>query len=269
VLFVSGAPAAEQAMGASVAPVRQAQVLDIKGTGVAAPVGLAYAAPSGTFYVLGPPSSASASTSTDVVMLRRLESASDSSRVGSSRIEAAIQDPINTAFDARRSRMLFIGHAGELLEVPVGADGGLDTVAPKRHDATLLGVETPRGMAVDPASGVLFIADANVPRIVRVEPQSDGSFDKAVTSEVDLGPSGIRAVTGLAFDPSTGHLQLRGGENMYELTTAGEVVAVRNLAGLDLADPEGMVIAPSTDQTDEPSTTSVYVADSGGGATPA
>ncbi len=48
------------------------------------------------------------------------------------------------------------------------------------------------GMAVDPASGVVFIADANVPRIVRVEPQSDGSFDKAVTSELDLGPSGIR-----------------------------------------------------------------------------
>ena len=44
---------------------------------------------------------------------------------------------------------------------------------------------------------------------------------------------------------------------------------MRNLAGLDLADPEGMVIAPSTDQTDEPSTTSVYVADSGGGATQA
>ncbi len=44
---------------------------------------------------------------------------------------------------------------------------------------------------------------------------------------------------------------------------------MRNLAGLDLANPEGMVIAPSTDQTDEPSTTSVYVADSGGGATQA
>ena len=124
-------------------------------------------------------------------------------------------------------------------------------------------------MAVDPASGVVFIADANLPRIVRVEPQSDGGFDKALTSELDLGPSGIRDVTGLAFDPSTGHLQLRGGENLYELTTAGEVVAVRNLAGLDLADPEGMVIAPSTDQTDHPSTTSVYVADSGGGATQA
>ena len=64
-----------------------------------------------------------------------------------------------------------------------------------------------------------------------------------------------------------GHLQLRGGENLYALTTAGEVVAVRNLAGLDLADPEEMVIAPSTDQTDEPSTTSVDGADSGGGAT--
>jgi uncharacterized protein YjiK len=269
VFFVSGAPAAEQAVRASVAPVRQAQVLDVEGTGVTAPLGLAFAARSETFYVLGAPSSGSASAGTDVVMLTSLESASASSRLGSSHIATAIQDPINIAFDAYRSRMLFMSNAGELLEAPVGADGQLGTVEPKRHDAALFGPDAPNGMAVDPASGVVFIADANVPRIVRVEPQSGGSFDNAMTSELDLGPSGIGGVTGLAFDPSTGHLQLRDGESLYELTTAGEVVAVRDLAGLDLATPEGMVIAPSTDQTDDPSTTSVYVADSGGGATQA
>ncbi len=256
-------------MRANVAPVRQAQVLDIEGTGVAAPVGLAFAARSQTFYVLGAPSSGSASAVTDVVTLTPLESASVSSRVGSSHTAPAIQDPINIAFDAHRSRMLFMGHAGELLEVPVRADGRLDTVEPKRHDAALFGLEAPNGMAVDPASGVVFIGDANVPRIVRVEPQSGQGFDNAATSELDLGSSGIGGVTGLAFDPSTGHLQLRDGESLYELTTAGEVVAVRDLAGLDLVTPEGMVIAPSTDQTDDPSTTSVYVADSGGGATQA
>ena len=186
VFFASGAPAAKHAVSTSVTPVRQAYVLDIEETGVAAPVGLAFATRGKTFYVLSAPSSGSASPGTDVVMLMRSRSASVSSRAVSSHIAAAIQDPINIAFDARRSRMLFMGQAGGLLEAPVGANGKLDTAKPRRHDAALFGLETPRGMAVDPASGVVFIADANVPRIVRVEPQSDGNFDKAVTSELEF-----------------------------------------------------------------------------------
>jgi uncharacterized protein YjiK len=265
--FVAGATAAERAAKASEAPIRPAQVLDIERTGVPAPVGIAYAADSGALYVVDG-SLGRGSAETDVVTLKPApRSASD--RTGSSRIAAALQDPINMAYDARRSRLLFLGDARQLLEVPVGGSGELDPARLSRHDAGRLGFSSPQGMAVDPASGVVFIVDADVPRIVRVEPQADGGFDEAATSDLDLRPSGIGDVRGLAFDPSTGHLQLRGGESLYELTTAGEVVAVRDLAGFDLVRPEGMVIAPSGDQTDEPSATSVYVADRGGGATQA
>jgi uncharacterized protein YjiK len=247
-------------------PVVQAQILDIDRTGVPAPAGLAFAAPSETFYVVE--ASVRGSTSeTDVVKLKPSKTTSDSARAGSSRIAAAVQDPINIAFDARRSRLLFLGQASELLELPVGADGELAAAALSRHDAARFGLTSPRGVTVDPTSGVVFVVDADVPRIVRIEPQTDGGFNEATTSQIDLRPSGVADVRGLAFDPSTGHLQLRGGDSLYELTTAGEVVAVRDLAGFDLVNPEGMVIAPSGDQTDETSTTSVYVADSGGGAT--
>ena len=119
-------------------------------------------------------------------------------------------------------------------------------------------------MAVDPTSGVVFVLDADTSRILRVEPRADGSLDAATVSTVDLRSLGTRDARGLAFDASTGHLHLRRGQALHELTTAGEVVATRDLSGVGLASPEGMVIAPSSDQTDAPDETSVYMADSGG-----
>ena len=51
---------------------------------------------------------------------------------------------------------------------------------------------------------------------------------------------------------------------LYELTTAGALVGSFDLSGADLANPQGMVVAPSADQTDDPGATSLYVADGGG-----
>ncbi|HEU5264110.1 MAG TPA: hypothetical protein VFU34_05695, partial [Gaiellaceae bacterium] len=236
---------------------------------MATPVGLAYVPGTRTFYAVGTqPVSGSASAGTSGIEVTSFKPASESSGVRSSHVAAAIVDPVNTAFDVRHKRLLLLGHAGELIEIPMRANGELSAATPKSHDIARFGLESPRGITVDPTSGVVFIVDANVPRIVRVEPQSNGSFDKAVTYELDLASHGIRDVNGLAMNPSTGHLQLRGGKNLYELTTAGAVVAVRDLTDIDLANPAGMVIAPSTDRTDAPSTTSVYGADSGTASTP-
>ncbi|HSF61226.1 MAG TPA: SdiA-regulated domain-containing protein, partial [Gaiellaceae bacterium] len=133
----------------------------------------------------------------------------------------------------------------------------------QRRDALRLDVRNPQGLAVDPESGVVYVLDTDAPRLVRVEPGADGDLDTAVTSEIDLGPSGVADVRGLAFDPSSGHLHLRSGQSLVELTTAAEVVATRDLSGLELGTPEGMAVAPSGDLTDESAQMSVYVADSG------
>jgi hypothetical protein len=120
-------------------------------------------------------------------------------------------------------------------------------------------------MALDAASGVLYILDAVDPRLMRVEPGADGSFEGAVVSAIELGSSDIVSPRGLAFDPSTGHLHVvvPAGQKLYELNQSGEVVATRDLTELGLKDPQGMVFAPSGDQTDAPSQVSLFLADSG------
>jgi uncharacterized protein YjiK len=254
--FISGASAAldAQAQVAS-GPVREAQVLSEEKTGVSSPVGLAFSSTSNAFYVVG--AQPGALPETDVVKLTLRD------RVGSTRLAAAVQDPINMAFDARRNRLLLLGQASELFEVQAGGGGDLDPATLSRRDIARFGLSNPQGMAVDPASGTVFILDAALPRIVRVELDPAGGFDAAVTSEIDLRPAGLRDVRGLALDPSSGHLYLGSGRTLVELATDGVVVASRDLSGFALSKSEGLVFAPSGDQTDDPSQLSLFLADSG------
>jgi len=263
VLFAVRAAAApdevRSASGAAV--VRQAQVLDVERMGVTSPAGLAFSSAGDSFYVV---EANPGKASTEIVALEPFELSPSADRVGAARIAAAVEDPVNVAFDTRHSRLLLVDKADRLLEVRANTDGTLNPRSLVRHDALRLDLRDPQGMAVDPASGVVFVLDADTSRILRVEPRADGSLDAATVSTVDLRSLRTSGARGLAFDASTGHLHLRRGQALHELTTAGEVVATRDLSGVGLVSPEGMVIAPSSDQTDAADETSVYMADSGG-----
>jgi uncharacterized protein YjiK len=263
VLFTSGGTAAvgAQAQPPNVLPVREAQVLSQERTGVSSPVGLAFSPGTSAFYVVGAQRDARAET--DVAKLTPFSLSPVSDRSGSATIAAALADPINIAFDATHNRLLLLGHASELLEVRATGGGDLDPQTLRRRDAARFGLKGPQGMAVDPSSGTVFILAAAQPRIVRIEPASDGSFEAATISEIDLQPASVGGARGLAFDPSTGHLHVGSGQQLIELTQAGEVIATRDLSSVALTRPQGMVFAPSGDLTDAPSQLSLYVADSG------
>jgi uncharacterized protein YjiK len=241
--------------------VRQAQVLEAERTGLAAPAGLAFSSSSGAFYVTeaGP-----AVAETEVVRLNPFRFSPQSDRAGQARIQAAVRDPINLAFDPRGSRLLLLDQADRLLEVRLDANGDLDPRTLVRRDALRLELPDPQGMSVDPATGMVFILDAAQPRLVRVVPAADGSFEQATVSEIDLRASGLSSPRGLAFDPASGHLQVGGGGKLSELSASGELLAVRDLSEFVLASPQGMSFAPSGDQTDDPAQLSLYLADAGG-----
>ena len=52
-------------------------------------------------------------------------------------------------------------------------------------------------------------------------------------------------------------------QKLYELTQSGQVVTTRDLVPFGLQSPQAMVFAPSGDQTDDPSQTDLFLADSG------
>jgi DNA-binding beta-propeller fold protein YncE len=216
VVSAAAAPEASRQQARS-GTARQAQVLEHDRTGVDAPVGLAFSPSSRSLYVIGS-RSGGGPAETDVVRLAPFELSPLSDRAGEARIAAALKDPVNVVFDARHARLLLLDSADRLLEVRSDVSGDLDPRTLVRRDALRLDLRDPQGMALDPASGAVYVLDASQPRLVRIEPGADGSFDAATVSDVDLRPSGVSAARGLAFDPATGHLHLGSGQGLVELT---------------------------------------------------
>jgi hypothetical protein len=242
------------------APIWQMRVLEADKTGLHNPAGLAFSSRANAFHVLQAPGQ-SPPAAADSIRLT-----SSGKQAGSARIAAQIKNPINVAFDDSYQRLLILQFpANHLLEVREKPDGSLDPGSLISHAASRFGLQDPQGLAIDPGSGTLFILDAVGPRILRIEPGPDGSFEAAVFSEVNLKASGLDSPRGLAFDPATSHLFLvtPAEQKLYELTRSGQLVATRDLSEFHVGNPQGMVFAPSGDQTDDPTQLSLYLADSG------
>jgi len=258
--FLEGSPPTRAQVNAAF--IRLVRAMEANQTGLSNPAGLAFSPKTNAFFVLeargqGQPPP----FDTNIFKLT-----SYSEQIGSVRIAAELPDPINIAFDPHAGRLLlYRASANQLLAIQENQGGNLDPATLTRYDARRFGLQTPQGMTVDPASGLTFFLDTTGPRIVRIEPEPDGSFDQAVISSVNLPSAELMDVRGLAFDPTTGHLHLvsLANQKLYELTQTGQVVDSRDLTGFRVINPQGVVFAPSGDQTDDPLEMSLYLADSG------
>ena len=242
--------------------IRRVRTLEADKTGLQNPAGLAFSSRANAFYVVKGTGQVLL-TATDVVKL-----APFGKQLGSTRVTAQIDDPINIGFDNKIHRLLILQFPGnQLLDVRESVDGNLDPTSLIRYDVSRFGLQDPQGITVDPVSGYLFILDSVGPRIIRVVPGLNSSFEGASFSIIDLKSSGLVAPRGLAFDTTTSHLHLvnPADHKLYELTQGGQVVAYRDLSGFRIGTPQGLVFAPSGDQTDDPSQTSLYLADSSPG----
>lgn len=226
---------------------------------LAGPVGLAFSNRDNAFHVAGINQSARADT--ELVKFTPF-----AERTGSMRIGSGFQNPINMAYDNHINRLLLLNPQGnQLWDVRADGNGNLMPSDIIRYNTRGFGLQDPRGMAVDEASGILFILDATVPSIQQITPLPDGSFEGASISGISLQSYGFSAVRGLAFDPTSGHLFVINPLEriLYELTQDGELTATRDLADFDLGNPQAMVFARSGDQTDDPGQLNLYVADGG------
>ena len=113
-------------------------------------------------------------------------------------------------------------------------------------------VVAPQGLAYDPATDTLFVADSASDQIVALKGAATATGAIVPTVVVKGGP--LHTPRGLAIDPVTGDLLVTNGavdNKLVELTKAGAVVATRNL------DPSGDAgaiagIATSKDAAGQP-----------------
>jgi DNA-binding beta-propeller fold protein YncE len=179
----------------------------------------------------------------------------------------ATVDPLNMAYDGNRRRLFVIEEGThELLGIRLGAEGRVDSqqIAPVARLRTHL--ESPRGMTLDRELGRLFILDGTASKILEIE--LDSSLEpREISLSSGLAPfeSGVAPFRGLAFNSADGHLYLLGstGNALSEITDSGGLVAVHDVSRLGFGDPGGLLFAPTSDRTDDPSATSLFFASAG------
>ncbi|KPJ93408.1 MAG: hypothetical protein AMJ53_07310, partial [Gammaproteobacteria bacterium SG8_11] len=189
-----------------------------------------------------------------------------------------IPNTANMAYDDKANRLVFFDQeTNELVELDLRADGQLDSYPKgvKRYDVNLFNPEHLQGMTFDPETGDAFFLIVPGPpesaRIVHIIPDPQDRFD---------GPAALRdnrvhtiflkslpksRLQGIAFNPSDGHLYVMSldDQKLYELSEQGDVVSTRDVSAFGLSNAQNMLFAPSGDQTDEPSTQSLFITDSG------
>gem|GEM_PF-1206202 len=244
--------------------IRQKRRLEVSDLGILNPAGLAFSPSANAFHIIEAGGQVPGAF-TNIVKVTPTARLSGMARIG-----ATIMDPVNMAFDGRFQRLLiYQAESKQLIEVREDVGGNLDPATLVRHDAKHFGLENAQGMTIDQESGHLFILDGADLRIVRIEPEADGSFQNALISEGNVGSTGLVDPRGLALDPTTGHLHILNatGQALYELTQTGQLVTIRDLTEFGLAEPRGIVFAPSGDLTDDPAQMSLYLAEKGVGGT--
>ncbi len=264
VVWAGGAFAAPARPGPP--PPRRVRTIRPAVADVPNPAGLAYSPAADTFYLVqARPEDAPPQMATRIGMLTHFGEGIASASAGEE-----IRQPINTAFDHRANRLLFLDAAtDEILALEVGRDRRPEPATATRSRIPQLHLETPKGITLDPVTGTLFVLDAGAGHIVRVAPSTrldtPAAFGRAAVSYLPLEVKGDTDFSGIAFNPSDGHLYLFGssGQRLHEVTPEGQLVGVRDLSSLRLVDPQGLVFAPSGDTTDDPSVLSLYVADTG------
>ncbi|HLO14015.1 MAG TPA: hypothetical protein VK206_04240, partial [Anaerolineales bacterium] len=227
--------------------------------GVDQPKGLAFSSTANTFLVLD-------GTANVALITMGEEDA------GSRNLLEAQADPLNTAFDNKtNSLFVFSRNQSALLKTPADNKALPSAATPSaKYDLRALGIKDAQGVTFDSSDGHLFILDAGSLQIVSVAPNSALGFDatEAIRSNsvkrIPLKKVGLNRMSGLAYNPSNGHLYAieTVQKKLYEVTQDGSVVSAFDLASAGISNPSAMTFAPSGDTTDNPATMDLYVLDS-------
>jgi hypothetical protein len=228
--------------------------------GVNEPKGLAFSSMANTFLILdGSANAALVSMGEDNLGIRNLPGIQN--------------DPLNVAFDDQTGSLFeFNRGMSELTEFRADDKGLPDVSAPPTHFAVnAFGIKEALGITFGSDDGRLFILDAGNLQIVSVVPHPTLGLDanEAIRSNkverISLKKLGIGPLKGIAYNLGNGHFYVSepAQKRLYELTQAGDLVSVFDLAALGINDPSAMTFAPSGDTTDDPNTMDLYVLDAG------
>jgi hypothetical protein len=231
-------------------------------SGLLNPGGIVYSLRANVYYVIETSNrSALKSNRTEIKRLSVLGQST-----GSTQIEISIDNPINMAMDNRLGRLLIYQNStSQIVEINESVSGNLEANSITSHNATAYRLQNPQGMSFDPVSNSLYILDAAGPRVIRINLLDGNSIESTSFQSIFLSWANDTALQGIAFEPVSGNLFTIDLHEMslIEFNPAGQFINKRDLSNFGLKKVQGIVFAPSGDQTDKSTLFSLYIADSG------
>ncbi len=175
-------------------------------------------------------------------------------------------DVRNIAFNGHTNQLIALDSDNmQLAEIPIDARGLPEKAVAQSHDLNAVNLQAARGITFDPATGRMFVLNANGSQLVVTADPSLGLGSGAKVFKISLKALKAGSLQGIAFNPQNGHLYLsdQSKQRLYELTQAGRKVSEYDLSSLQLASLKTLVFAPSVDRTDDPSIMNLFALDSG------
>ena len=243
--------------------VTQMRIVETGELGIAQVGALAFSPEANLLYVLTPPTADDESATIATITLH--EESVDIQHIPFNGTTTLAM----VAYDNEIDQLVVLEGPDRLLEIPVDVDGELKPDQFRSSDVAQYGLVQPIDITYNNQNEQLYILDASGPRIVRVEPGTEGYSGTSVQetghiSTIDLADFALGDLQSMAVNPSDGHIFLlaKNNQQITELTISGTIIATHDLSQFDLHNPQGMVFAPSGDQTDSPDTVSLYLMDS-------
>ncbi len=187
-------------------------------------------------------------------------------RLATTALTAVTHEEMNILFDDQRQQLLIYNRdRQELVQIPVDAQAALAPAELARTSLRAVAPAQAQGMALDPTGQHLFILDNQADQLLRIDADGAAGFGAPRFVHIELAALGGQDLRGLAIHPHNGHLYLLSFDQqvLHQLSLAGQPVATYDLAALQLQTPQGLVFAPSADQTDPAETIHLFIADQG------
>jgi hypothetical protein len=184
-------------------------------------------------------------------------------------------EPAGATYDPGSGHILISDDdIGEVFELDPGLDGvfGSGDDAVSSFSTAVFGSHDPEGIAFDPATGDLFIAngrDSDDAELFWLSPGRNGVLDGVGpvgdddVTFIDVHSIGIINPEGIVFDPLRRTLLIADRSQpgkVFETTRDGFLVRILTLDSAVTTDLAGLELAPSST---DPNVTSLYVADRG------
>jgi uncharacterized protein YjiK len=170
--------------------------------------------------------------------------------VGTADMTVFTQEPVGIAFDPGGRIFLTDDDRDMVFELPRGASGSFDAIAPPRSFSTAaFGSDDPEGVSYDSRGDRLFIADGSASEIYEVS-AVDGVFGNGndLMRHFDTKVLGVGEPETVEFDPARGTLYVIGARanKIAEVTTSGARVAEVDTSYVPIGSLGSLAYAPSS-----------------------